>query len=186
MHKRIFYLTAALILIQDAGLVLAASPAARRLTFWDLTIGDKVDVIPAAAFTDLACGSNGGAPGRTISSWADFRKCRPEPNGLREITFRYDDELEYVARAHRDDMSAAKFGGTTIYDMPIIASALLDEAGMLIGLRAFTDPRADLTTRKRAYTLSYFLQKRFSDLKCKDLPAQDGEMPVGTEFIKMS
>ena len=38
-----------------------------------------------------------GAP---LAGWGDFRRCRAEPSGLCEVYFRYDDELEYWAKAN--------------------------------------------------------------------------------------
>ena len=34
-----------------------------------------------------------------LPNFAAFKKCKPGADGLREVYFEYDDELEYVARA---------------------------------------------------------------------------------------
>ena len=47
----------------------------------------------------LACGSDGGPPRQELDAWSDFKKCRPEASGLREVAARFDDEDEYVAKA---------------------------------------------------------------------------------------
>src|SRR4051812_50080552 len=64
---------------------------------WDLKLGTAVDTLPDE-FTDYACGTNGGPPSVPLRGWSDFRRCRPQPDGLREVYFRYDDELEYWAK----------------------------------------------------------------------------------------
>src|SRR5437868_4109712 len=70
-----------------------------RTEIWDLKLGAAVNDL-ADDFTDYACGNNGGPPSITLTGWRDFRRCRPEPNGLREVYIRYDDELEYWAKAN--------------------------------------------------------------------------------------
>src|SRR5262245_1111810 len=80
--------------------VIAAfsAPAERpvRLEIWDLQLGAAVEQLPDG-FVDYACGTNGGPPSLPLEGWRDFRRCRAEPSGLH---FRYDDELEYWARAN--------------------------------------------------------------------------------------
>ena len=69
---------------------------------WDMKFGTPVGDLPDEEFVDPACGTNGGPPGLRLGSFEEFAKCRAESSGLREIWFRYDDELEYIARAARD------------------------------------------------------------------------------------
>src|SRR5215831_3153410 len=73
-----------------------AAPAERpvRLEIWDLKLGTPVEQLPDG-FVDYACGTNGGPPSLPVMGFRDFRRCRAEPGGLREVYFRYDDELEY-------------------------------------------------------------------------------------------
>src|SRR5262245_13688338 len=59
-----------------------------------LTLGTAVSALPRDAFVDYACGSNGGPPQQALTGWSEYQKCQAEPNGLREVYFRYDDELE--------------------------------------------------------------------------------------------
>src|SRR6185295_15493140 len=70
-----------------------------RSEVWDLKLGAAVANLPDD-FTDYACGTNGGPPSIALTAWRDYTRCRPEPNGLREVYFRYDDELEYWAKAN--------------------------------------------------------------------------------------
>jgi hypothetical protein len=64
-----------------------------RPDIWTLKLGTSASALPCDAFVDYACGSNGGPPQQLLTGWSDYDKCRPEPNGLHEVYFRYDDEL---------------------------------------------------------------------------------------------
>src|SRR5262249_16833835 len=66
---------------------------------WDVQFGTPVSELPEEDFVDPACGTNGSAPGIRIDSFDQFERCRAESSGLREVWFRYDDEMEYIARA---------------------------------------------------------------------------------------
>jgi hypothetical protein len=177
----------------------AAAQMARRDTIWDLKIGAPLAAQPApSAFRGFACGSNGGAPRAQLSGWADFKRCAPEPAGLHEVYFEYDDENEYIARAHDDDREISRWAGTHEVTFPVIASALFDDAGILKGIRLVTDARPDrrnditeANRRKRedAYLLGGIMASRF-DIEpardCKSLPAAAGESAVGSLFVKQS
>jgi hypothetical protein len=104
---------------------------------------------------------------------------------LREVYFRYDDELEYWAKAHRARTLLAQYGGTKVLDFPVIVSGLFDQEGTLAGLRIVTDPRASPPERKQAYTLSNFFKARYGSegWTCTDTPPAPGETPVGTLYI---
>src|SRR5215831_10461563 len=75
----------------------SAQQRPNRLEIWDLKLGTPVADLPDE-FTDYACGTGGGPPSVALNGWRDYRRCRPEPDGLREVYFRYDDELEYWAK----------------------------------------------------------------------------------------
>lgn len=186
-------------LLMAAGLGLTAAPtrAADRLTIWDLKIGTPVaEMPPWIAFKGYACGSNGGPPLMPLKGWAGYAKCAAEANGLHEVYFEYDDEEEYIRRAH-DDMRLARDIGTSDKSYPIIASALFDDQGVLKGLRMVTDPRqnaepdneaAELHTREEHYTYGKFLAGQWGidvDTDCKSLPPSAGETPVGNAFVKL-
>src|SRR5882672_1513485 len=174
------------------GLALAALAATAgaqqrptRIEIWDLKFGTAVAGLPDD-FTDYACGTGGGPPSMAISGWKDFRRCRPEPNGLREVYFRYDDELEYWAKANNFATEIKKFSGTKIFDFPVVLSARFDDMGLLAGIRIVSDPRDTSREREEAYLLRNFLTARFGrdGWDCVDLPLEDGETPVFRTFIK--
>jgi hypothetical protein len=172
------------------GLALLAGAAGAqqrptRIEIWDLKLGTPVADLPDD-FTDYACGTGGGPPSVAITGWKDFRRCRPEPNGLREVYFRYDDELEYWAKANNFSTEIRKYSGTKVFDFPVVLSARFDDAGILAGIRIVSDPRDTSRDREEAYLLRNFLTARYGreGWDCGDLAAEDGETPVFRTFIK--
>ena len=162
-----------------------AEDAPGRVDIWSLKLGTSAAALARDAFVDYACGSNGGPPQQALAGWSDYDKCRPEPNGLREVYFRYDDELEYWAKAHRARTLIAQYAGTKVLDFPVILSGLFDASGTLAGLRIVTDPQASPQDRKQAYTLTNFFKARYGGdgWDCADIPRAAGENPVGTLYI---
>jgi hypothetical protein len=177
-----------LIALFAAALSTARTGAQQRPTraeIWDLKLGTSVETI-GDDFSEYACGTNGGPPGMPIKDFADFRRCRPELNGLREVYFRYDDELEYWAKANNFATEIKKFSGTKIFDFPVVLSARFDDKGILAGIRIASDPRDSSRERDEAYLLRNFLTARYGreGWECVDLPPEDGETPVFRTFIK--
>ena len=173
------------------GLVLAgpltAAPQERptRPEVWDLELGLTIEALPAG-FAEYACGSNGGPPGAPLAGWRDFRRCRAEPGGLHEVYFRYDDELEYWAKANNFTTEVEQFSGTKAYGFPVVLSALFDAGGVLVGVRIVSDSRDASRRREEAYALRSFITARLGrdGWDCTDHPAAEGETPVGRTFVK--
>src|SRR5215510_4000408 len=123
-------LTAITLLLSSANVPAQQWP--NRFEIWDLKLGTSVADLPDE-FTDYACGTGGGPPSMAITGFRDFRRCRPEPDGLREVYFRYDDELEFWAKANQFATEIRKFSGTKVFDFPVVLSARLDESGIVKG-----------------------------------------------------
>src|SRR6267154_4945025 len=124
------YLLALTALVGTAG----AQQRPSQFEIWDLKLGTPADKLPDD-FTDYACGTGGGPPSIALTGWKDFRRCRPEPSGLREIYFRYDDELEYWAKANNLAAQMEQYVGTKTYGFPITVSALIDDKAEVRGIR---------------------------------------------------
>lgn len=89
---------------------------------WDVPFGTPIDSL-GVDFAEPACGTNGGPPSTQLASFADFAQCPTEPDGLREIWFRYDDTIEYLARAVRNPVQAIRFNFTKVGMQPAILSS---------------------------------------------------------------
>ena len=144
--------------------------------------------LPDEEFVDPACGTNGGPPGLQIGTFERFARCRPEPSGLREIWFRYDDEWEFIARAARDPDAVARNNAMIVLGQPVTLSLLIDAGGRVQGYRIFTDPRAEEEVRSGAYGIAIAFKARFGTegWTCQDLPAAEGETPIFDSFVKES
>jgi hypothetical protein len=171
----------------------------RRASIWDLKLGEGMAAQPAPdEFRGFACGSNGGAPRAPLAGWKDFARCRAEPNGLHEVYFEYDDELEYIARARDLEREITRWFGTTEQGFPIVASALFDDSGVLKGIRLVTDSRpehrnditeANVRKRADAYVFGGIMAPRFDidpTRDCVSAPPAEGESPVGDLFVKQT
>jgi hypothetical protein len=157
-----------------------------RPAIWDVRLGSPVGELPDEEFVDPACGTNGGPPGLRIETFEQFSRCRPEASGLREIWFRYDDEMEYIARAARDPDAVARNNAMVLLGQPVILSLLIDRAGLVQGFRIVTDPHADQDLRSDAYTLADAFTARFGadGWGCNDLAPTGGETAVAGTFVK--
>jgi hypothetical protein len=152
-------------------------------SIWDVTLGQPVSQLPDAKVAEIACGTAGGPPGQTLASFQEFMTCTPEPSGLFEVQFVYDDEQDYIARALEVEYQFLR-GGTSVYAHPVIVSVLIDPDGVVQGRRIVTDDRITDLARRTAYTLINNFKAQYSEwsLDCTDIPMQDGELPVGNEF----
>jgi hypothetical protein len=156
-----------------------------RHEVWDVPLGAKIADLPDD-YVDYACGNNGGPPSTPLRGWNDFKRCRADPNGLHEVYFRYDDEIEYWAKANNLTAQMEQYIGTKTYGFPITVSALIADDGVVRGIRIVSDPRDPTGDRDEAYLLRNFLNARFGreGWQCEDLAAENGETPVTGIFIK--
>jgi hypothetical protein len=170
--------------------VCLAVPAARAQTpppkIWDITLGIPVAELPLKDFVDPACGTNGGPPARVLNGFDEFALCPAEAStGLHEIWFRYDDEMEYIARARRSGVLIRQYQANSLAGQPIITSFLIDDAGRVQGYRIVNDPRADAGTRIDAFNIAdLFKGIAGMGIPCTDLPPAEGERPINDVFIK--
>lgn len=164
----------------------AQDPAATQADVWSLKLGTPASALPVDDFIDYACGTNGGPPGRVIEGWTEFGRCPADARGLHEVYFRYDDELEYWARAIDNPGLIARYEGTRVSVFHVIVSLLFDNAGEVDGVRIATDPRIEPQQRQSAYGMGRLMMARFDSQgwACTDLPRLDGESGLAGTFIK--
>jgi len=172
------------------GLYLGPASAQNSPTskIWDIKLGTPINALPLNNFVDPACGTNGGPPARVLKGFAEFAQCAVErTTGLREVWFRYDDEMEYIARARRSDVMVRQYRANSLAGQPIITSLLIDNAGLVQGYRIVNDPRIESNTRIAAFGLAdVFKGIAGMGLQCTDLPLAEGERPIDDWFIKQT
>src|SRR5262245_30475978 len=193
---RLFGFAVAMVAVIGAPGMLFAQGADERPVrheVWDIQLGAKVADLPDD-YVDYACGTNGGPPSTPLAGWKDYRRCRPDAHGLREVYFRYDDEIEYWAKANSLAEPMEQYIGTKTHGFPVTVSALIGDdgqgigpgAGTVRGIRIVTDPRDPTGDRDEAYLLRNFLNARFGreGWQCTDMAAEPGESAVTGVFIK--
>ena len=103
-------------------------------------------------------------PSTPLPNFAAFKKCKPDADGLYEVYFEYDDELEYQARALDIKPEIKMYAGTTVFEFPIVASVLFDGSGRVRGERMVTDPRQQVSRdRLEFWELANFVRQRFGE-----------------------
>ena len=75
-----------------------------------LKLGQIATEMDVDGFGEFACGGNGGPARGNIEDWTEYKKCRPEPSGLREVAVRFDDQEEYVSKAIDDPLYTRRKG----------------------------------------------------------------------------
>ena len=191
IHKAVQFLRGSTFAVAVAALAAIVPASAQddepiRKEIFDLDLGMNVDDLDDLWFQEYGCGDNGGPPLLTLAGWSDFRKCGVDEFGLFEIYFRYDDEVEYWARAHALPTRIELYSGTTAYSHPLIISVLVDNDGVIRVVRMITDWREELRFREAAWRLERFVRPRYriGDEFCQDLEQLEGETDVGGLYIK--
>lgn len=132
----------------------------------DFRVGMALSNLPTHGYAEFRC----LADGTTIAGWADYQKCSQDPQGLREVGFRYDDE-----------------GGhdTKIAGQPVLLSLLFEQNGTVEAIRVRTDPSARLFLRKRGYIFGQQVMARYGDdgWNCTDMKPKADEEPIGGIFL---
>jgi hypothetical protein len=143
----------------------------------DLRVGMSVDELPAEGYVDLACSSDGGAPGTALAGWAEFARCPPDAAGLHEVTFAFA-ESPLAALGDR-------WEGTKVAGHPVIPSLLIDGRGVVHGIRIVTDPDTRMYLKKKAFLLGIRVMGRYGrdGWTCTEATPGDGRSPVGGLFI---
>jgi hypothetical protein len=152
-----------------ATMVGAEQPAGNDLR--DIRIGMAVTDLPAGGYANFACANE---QGRAIAGWSDWPTCPADKEGLRAIRFDYDPSTSRE--------------GTMVAGHPAILTLLVDDKGIVAGLRIETDPKARLYIRKKAFLLGLQVKSRYGTdgWTCQQRQPDSGEQPVGGVFLKES
>lgn len=179
-------LAAALLMLAAVLNPAKAASAPPDADIFALKLGTAAAGLATEPYFGFACGDAGGPPGRPVASWTDYARCPADAAGLRAVSFRIDDEQEYVALAQDQPDLAKKLGGSRISGYPVRLALLFDRTGTVAGIDIASDDRVPVTERGQ----SFLLGKRLMDIygadgwSCSDLPLADGESPVGRTAVK--
>ena len=143
----------------------------------DLRVGMRVTELPAEGYVDLACGSDGGQPGKALESWAEFASCPPDAMGRHEVTFAYAES----PLAELGD----RWEGTKVAGHPVIPSLLIDHQSVVQGIRIVTDPDTRMYLKKKAFLLGIRVMGRYGrdGWTCTETEPGADRTPVGGLFI---
>jgi hypothetical protein len=163
-----------------AGLAAAEEQSAQNNDLRDFRVGMKVSDLPREGYGNFACVGDDGTSGISLESWEDYAECPTDAAGLREVRF------EYTATRVEFVKANDKWEGTRVYGHPAIVSLLIDEGGVVDGIRIATDPEARRYMRKKAFLLGTQAKFHFSPetWQCEKLEPAGGEEPVGGIFLK--
>jgi hypothetical protein len=135
----------------------------------DIHLGMTAADLTDAGYVDLACAID---PQKTLTAWAGWRDCPADPSGFHAIKFGYD--------------PATSREGTIVAGHPAVLTLLVDDAGIVSGLRIETDPKARLYIRKKAFLFGIQAKSRygFDGWSCTEAQPDAGEQPVGGVFVR--
>jgi hypothetical protein len=135
----------------------------------DIRIGMAVADLPSAGYANFSCTDDAA---RKPLRWSDWRDCPEGADHLRALGFGYD--------------PATSRDGTVVAGHPAILTALIDDAGIVAGLKIETDPKARLYARKKAFLFGPQVKARYGPdgWSCTQAGPDAGEEPVGGVYIK--
>jgi hypothetical protein len=137
----------------------------------DIRLGMLATDLPNAGYVNLVCATD---PQKTLTTWGGWSSCPADSSGLHAIKFGYDPVTS------RD--------GTIVAGHPAILTLLVDDAGIIGGLRIETDPKARLYIRKKAFLFGIQVKSRYGldGWSCTQAQPNGGEQPVGGVYLKES
>jgi hypothetical protein len=135
----------------------------------DIHLGMSATDLPDAGYVNFACATD---PQKTLPAWTGWRDCPADPSGSHAIKFGYD--------------PATSREGTIVAGHPVILTLLIDDAGIVSGLRIETDPKARLYIRKKAFLFGIQAKSRYGldGWSCTEAQPDAGEQPVGGVFVR--
>jgi hypothetical protein len=135
----------------------------------DIRLGMPATDLPDAGYVNLACATD---PQKTLSAWTGWRDCAADASGFHAIKFGYD--------------PATSRDGTIVAGHPAILTLLVDDAGVVSGLRIETDPKARLYIRKKAFLFGTQVKSRYGSdgWSCTQAQPDAGEQSVGGVFVR--
>jgi hypothetical protein len=141
----------------------------------DLKIGGKVADLPAAGYIDFSCPTDANAKpsaNNKPADWSAWRDCPAGPDGLHALRFGFD--------------PATSRDGTIVAGHPVVLTALVDNDGIVAGLKIDTDPKTPLYLRKKAFLFGPQVKARYGSdgWACTEADLAAGEESVGGVHVK--
>jgi hypothetical protein len=135
----------------------------------DLKIGGKVADLPAEGYVDFSCPADANAK---PASWSAWRDCPAGTDGLHALHFGFD--------------PATSRDGTIVAGHPVVLTALIDNDGIVAGLKIDTDPKTRLYLRKKAFLFGPQVKARYGSdgWTCTQSELAAGEEPVGGVHVR--
>jgi hypothetical protein len=135
----------------------------------DIRLGMAATDLPDAGYANLTCA---GDPQKTLTAWSGWRDCPADASGFHSIKFGYD--------------PATNREGTIVAGHPAVLTLLVDDAGIVSGLRIETDPKARLYIRKKAFLFGTQVKSRYGldGWSCTEAQPDAGEQPVGGVLLR--
>lgn len=134
----------------------------------DIRIGMPVADLPNAGYIDFACASD---PRHKLTVWSGWRDCSADADGLHAVRFGFDPTTSQ--------------DGTVVAGHPVVLTLLIDDKGIVAGLKIDTKPKGPLYLRKKAFLLGLQVKVRYgaSGWTCTEAKPQAGEQPLGGVFL---
>ena len=118
---------------------------------------------------DFSCPTDANAK---PAGWSAWRDCPAGPDGLHALHFGFD--------------PATSRDGTIVAGHPVVLTALIDNDGIVAGLKIDTDPKTRLYLRKKAFLFGPQVKARYGSdsWTCTEADLAAGEESVGGVHVK--
>jgi hypothetical protein len=141
----------------------------------DIKIGGKVAALPAEGYVDFSCPADANAKpsaDNKPASWSAWHDCPAGSDGLHALRFGFD--------------PATSRDGTIVAGHPVVLTALIDNDGIVAGLKIDTDPKTRLYLRKKAFLFGPQVKARYGSdgWACTEADLAAGEESVGGVHVK--
>jgi hypothetical protein len=169
--KRFWQTLCAVILVWLVAAAIQAPAAQSRSgnDLRDIQLGKLAADLPDAGYADRVCANAAQA---TLTTWSNWRACPTDASGFHAIKFGYD--------------PATSPDGTIVAGHPVILTLLVDDSGVVSGIRIETDPKARLYIRKKAFLFGTQVKARYGldGWSCTQAQPNPGEQPIGGVYLR--
>lgn len=142
-------------------------------------VGMTVSELPDTGYTGFTCAAE---PDHALAGWADYAKCPKGPDGYHAVAFRYG------PASNPEAALGDKYRGTKVAGHPTLVALLIDDSGVVEGIRIATDPDVPLYLHKKAFLFATQVKAHYGEQgwHCTDIAPQPGQSPIGDEYINRS